>query len=283
MPTRILDIHPHVISTDENKYPRDPLGGKQSVWSQERPTSYEQLLGAMDEAGIAKAAIVHSSTCYGFDNSYCADAVAAHPDRFTGVCSVDMLAPDAAGKIRYWVGRGMTGLRLFTAGSTMQGQGDWLADPRSFAGWECAAELNLPVCVQARIQGIPQLNVLIERFPTVRIIVDHLLSPNLEEGAPYAEAELLFSLAKHENIYLKLSSVVIRHARAGKATPESFFPRVVKEFGAKRIAWGSNFPASPGSLKQIVTDNMQAIEWLPEEDKEWIFNRTASQLYPVLA
>ena len=281
--TRIVDIHPHVISTDERKYPRDPLGGKQSVWSQERPTSYEQLLTAMDEAGVAKAAIVHSSTCYGFDNSYCADAVAAHPDRFTGVCSVDMLAPDATEKICYWVGRGMTGLRLFTAGSTMQGQGDWLADPRSFAGWECAAELNLPVCVQARIQGIPQLNVLIERFPTVRIIIDHLLSPKLEEGAPYADAEPLFSLAKHENIYLKLSSVVIRHARAGKATPESFFPRIVKEFGAKRIAWGSNFPASPGSLKEIVTDNMQAVEWLPEEDKEWIFNRTACQLYPVLA
>ena len=73
-----------------------------------------------------------------------------------------------------------------------------------------------------------------------------------------------------------------RNARAGKATPESFFPRVVKAFGAKRIAWGSNFPASPGTLKQILTDNMQAFEWLPEEDKEWIFNRTAAQLYPGL-
>jgi len=282
MPTRILDIHPHVISTDEKTYPRDPLGGTQSVWSQERPTSYQQLLAAMDAAGVAKAAIVHSSTCYGFDNSYCADAVAAHPDRFTGVCSVDMLADDAAQKIRYWVGRGMAGLRLFTAGSTMQGQGDWLADPKSFAGWECAAELNIPVCVQARIQGIPQLNVLIERFPTVRIVIDHLLSPPLEDGAPYAAAEPLFALAKHENIYLKLSSVIIRNARKGKATPESFLPRVVQEFGAKRIAWGSNFPASPGTLKEILTDNMQAVEWLPEEDKEWIFNRTAAQLYPTL-
>ena len=283
MPTRIIDIHPHVISTDEKQYPRNPLGGKQSIWSRERPVSYGQLLTAMDEAGVARAAIVHSSTCYGFDNSYCADAVAAHPDRFTGVCSVDMLAPDAADKIRYWVGRGMTGLRLFTAGSTMEGQGNWLADPHSFPGWECAAELNIPVCVQARIAGIPQLNVLIERFPTVRIVVDHLMSPNLEEGVPYPDAEPLFDLAKHGNVYLKLSSVIIRHARAGNATPESFFPRVVEVFGANRIAWGSNFPASPGSLKEIVTDNLQAVGWLPEEDKEWIFNRTAAELYPVLA
>src|SRR4051794_6159399 len=120
----IIDIHPHVISTDEKKYPRDPLGGKQSDWSLERPVSTEQMLAAMKEAGVDKSALVHSSTCYGFDNSYTADAVKAHPDRFTLVGSVDMRAPDAADKIRYWVGRGMTGLRIFTAGSTMEGQGD---------------------------------------------------------------------------------------------------------------------------------------------------------------
>ena len=47
----------------------------------------------MDAAGVQKAAIVQASTCYGHDNSYVADAVAAHPKRFTGVFSVDVLAP----------------------------------------------------------------------------------------------------------------------------------------------------------------------------------------------
>lgn len=282
MPTRILDIHPHVISTDTQKYPRSPLGGNQSTWSRDRPVSYEQLVAAMDDAGVAKAAIVHSSTCYGYDNSYCAAAVAAYPERFTGVFSVDMLAPDAPEKIRYWVSRNLTGMRLFTAGSTMQGQATWLSDEKTFPAWECAAALNLPVCVQMRVAGLPQLQVLLKRFPQVRIIIDHLLSPPLEAGPPYAGAEPLFSLAQHENIYLKLSSVIIRGSRKGQATPESFFPRVVKEFGAARIAWGSNFPASEGTLKELLTDNMQALEWLPEDDKEWIFNRTAASLYPAL-
>jgi hypothetical protein len=49
----------------------------------------------MDEAGVAKAAIVHSSTAYGYDNSYVADAVAAVPSRFTGVYAIDAMAPDA--------------------------------------------------------------------------------------------------------------------------------------------------------------------------------------------
>src|SRR5437868_10597106 len=40
---------------------------------------------------------------------------------------------------------GLTGLRLFTTGSTMPGQADWLDDPRSFPAWELAEKSNLPV------------------------------------------------------------------------------------------------------------------------------------------
>ena len=90
-----VDIHPHVISTDTRRHPLAPLGGTQSTWSRDRPTPFEKLVEAMDAAGIDKAAIVQASTAYGHDNSYVAEAIAAFPKRFTGVFSVDVLAPDA--------------------------------------------------------------------------------------------------------------------------------------------------------------------------------------------
>src|SRR5439155_1270513 len=58
---RIIDIHPHVISTDETRYPRAPIGGHQSDWSRERPVPYEKMIAAMDTAGIAKSALVQAS------------------------------------------------------------------------------------------------------------------------------------------------------------------------------------------------------------------------------
>src|SRR5215813_7250763 len=283
MPATIIDIHPHIISSDTARYPRAPLGGRQSDWSQTRPVSFEAMLAAMDAAGVHKAAIVQASTCYGFDNSYVADAVAAHPERFTGVFSVDVLAPDAPEKIRHWVGKKLTGLRLFTTGSTMPGQAGWLADPKTFPACEACAELGLPVCLQMRQEGIPQLDVLLERFPKVRMVIDHLMRAPTESGPPYAEASLLFALAKHPNVHLKLTINSVREARKGKATPETFFGRVVKEFGAQRIAWGSNFPASEGSLKTIVDESKVALAFLPAEDQDWIFWRTAQALYPALA
>ena len=56
----IIDIHPHVISTDTARFPLAPLGGTQSAWSRERPTSWQQMIAEMDAAGIAKSAIVSS-------------------------------------------------------------------------------------------------------------------------------------------------------------------------------------------------------------------------------
>ena len=283
MPTSIIDIHPHIISADTGRYPITPLGGKQSVWSRERPVTFEKMIAAMDEAGVQKAAIVHSSTTYGYDNSYLADCVALQPKRFTGVFSVDMLAADAPEKIRHWVRRGLSGLRLFTAGSTMDQQSTWLDDPRSFPGWECAGELGIPVCVQLRPEGLPQLMVLIKRFANVRIIIDHLMKPPVEEGPPYTASSFLFDLARYANVYLKLSTNNVRASTKGKATPETFFSRLVKEFGASRIAWGSNYPASPGTLPEIVKEAKAVLGVLPQQDQEWIFCRTAQTLYPALA
>ena len=60
-----IDAHPHIISDDQSHYPIAPLFGKRSDWSQERPTTVESLIASMDQAGTAKAAVVHSSTTYG--------------------------------------------------------------------------------------------------------------------------------------------------------------------------------------------------------------------------
>src|ERR1700720_4279874 len=97
----VIDIHPHVISPDIGKYPRGPVGGHASDWSQARPVTWQQMLVEMNRAGIAKSVLVQASTCYGHDNSYVADAVAASSQRFTGVFSADLRESDAPQKLTY--------------------------------------------------------------------------------------------------------------------------------------------------------------------------------------
>lgn len=279
----VIDVHPHIISSDLARYPREPLGGSQSDWSRERPVSAEQMIAAMDEAGVSRSVVVQAATCYGYDNSYLADAVARFPARFAGVFSVDVFRPDASERIAYWMKKGLAGLRVFIAGHTMASKDARLDDPRSFPAWDLASELGITVSVQLRAAGIPQLEAVIERFPRVRILLDHMARPAIEDGPPYAQAQSLFALARHPNLFLKLTTHNLREARKGKATPESFFSRVVAEFGAPRIAWGSNYPASEGTLAGLLADARAALATLSEPDREWIFSRTAQSLYPALA
>lgn len=283
MPTKLIDIHPHVISDDDDKYPRAPLFGKQSDWSKERPVTVADLIAAMDEAGVDKAAVVQSSTCYGYDNSYVVDAVGQYPDRLTAVGSVDLLEPQAPDVIRQWVDRGLSGLRLFTGGSTAEFDPSSLDDPRSFPSWELCSELGLSMCIQTGPTGLAQVAGLAKRFAGVRIILDHLGRPDVTDGAPYKNAASLFGLQPFENIYLKLTPRIFNDSRRGEATPETWFPRLVEVFGSHRLAWGSNFPASEGSIADNLKKARACLETLSEADQAWIFGGTAQELYPTLA
>jgi predicted TIM-barrel fold metal-dependent hydrolase len=277
-----IDIHPHIIAGETDRYPLAPLGGHQSDWSRTRPVTVEQLISAMDDAGVQKSAIVQASTCYGHDNSYVAAAVAAHPERFTGVFSVDVLASDAPERMRDWLGHGLTGMRLFTFGSTMSEQANWLDDPKSYPAWTCASELGLSICLQMSAKGIPQAVSMARQFPEVRIILDHCARPNLEDGPPYNAAASLFDLSRYANVYLKLTPRIFAEARRGKAAPDSFFARLVAEFGASRLAWGSNYPSSEGKLPDLLNEARKSLACLPKADQDWIFTRTAQDLYPAL-
>ena len=277
----VIDIHPHIISKDIQRYPLAPVGGHQSDWSRSRPVSLPEMIVAMAVAGVQKSALVQASTCYGHDNSYVADAVAAHPDKFTGVFSVDVLAADATERMRGWWRKRLTGLRIFSFGSTMTAQAA-LNDPRSFPAWECAVELDLPICLQMSAQAIPQVVQMVERFPRARVILDHLARPVLDDGPPYHAAARLFDLRRYPNVYLKVTPRVFAEARRGKATPQTFFARLVEDFGSHRIAWGSNYPASDGTLGELLALAKGSLAFLPQQDQEWIFAKTAQTLYPAL-
>jgi predicted TIM-barrel fold metal-dependent hydrolase len=197
--------------------------------------------------------------------------------------SIDVLADDAVTQMQRWLDAGLSGLRLFTTGSTMPGQAGWLDDERSFPVWEYAEHQGVSICLQMTAKGIPALLNMLARFPKIRVLLDHLARPELAGGPPYDAAEPLFSLASHEGVYLKLTNRTIAEASRGASTPAAFFPRVLDAFSANRIAWGSNFPAAEGALPQLLADARESLSMLPVDAQQAIFGGTARAVYPVLA
>ncbi|HEY8681825.1 MAG TPA: amidohydrolase family protein [Rhodanobacter sp.] len=279
---KIFDTHTHVISPDRARYPIHPLGGHQSEWSQARPVDVDDLVRALDRAGIAKAVVVQASTVYGHDNRYVVDAVRAHPDRLIGVYSIDAMADDAVAQIDRWQAEGLSGFRLFTTGSTMPGQGDWLGHPDSYPAWAHAEKLAIPVCLQMTMQGLSKLRSLLERFPDARVLLDHCARPELADGTPYMAAQPLFDMAVFPGIHLKLTNRTLAAAAGGASKPAAFLEKIMTAYGAHRIAWGSNFPAAEGTLVALLDTARDVLANLAETDRALIFGGTAERIYPAL-
>jgi L-fuconolactonase len=278
----IIDVHCHVVSPDREAYPLAPIGGTQSDWSSERPTTPEQLRAAMDSAGVAKAAVVQASTAYGHNSSYLADSLKRFPERFTGVFSIDPLDPKALEQMELWVSLGMTGMRVFTTGSTMPGQQTWLDDARAYPVWKRAGELKLPVAMQMTADGIPLLLKIVKAFPATDFALDHCARPVINDGAPYAAAQSMWDLAPYKNIYFKITSRTVEHMQAGQATPATFMAKLIDVFGSDRLLWGSNFPAHDDTLPNIVKETLHVLESVSDADRANILSGTAMRLYPTL-
>jgi predicted TIM-barrel fold metal-dependent hydrolase len=282
----IFDLHTHIISPDTDRYPARPLGGARSSWSAERPATLDELLRELDKAGVDKAAVVQAATMYGFDNRYLADSLAEHADRLIGVCSIDLVAADVLAQIDHWIGqRNFAGVRIRAAdGSTPVPAAASLDDPRLEPAWSRLETDRIPVCIQMHSHHAPVLETVLRRHPGLVVALDHGARPRLDGGPPYAGLSELCTLVRYPNVYLKITPVTIRRAAAEPGgDPAKLISRLVEGFGADRIAWGSNFPASQGSLAELRTLVEDTLAGLTPSDRAEVLGGTAARIYPRLA
>jgi L-fuconolactonase len=271
----IIDTHVHVISDDQRRYPRR---ADTPDWVTD--TSAEMLLSLNREAGIDKTVLVQGYGAYEYDNSYAADCARTHPDRFACVVIVDQRQRDAPERLNYWVKeRGARGLRLVTTTEPET----FLDEPQTFPVWQSAASLGIPICIMTRFHQVRRLHAVLGRFPNVPVALDHLGVPRLSEGTPYESVQPLFELARFANVYLKFSTETMYAARRGDSNPREFFRRLLGSFGACRLMWGSNFPATHDrTLKEQLALAREELSSVTPEEQRWLFGDTALSLWPEL-
>jgi L-fuconolactonase len=290
----MIDTHLHPIADDLACYPISPIGGVQSEWSRGLQLTGDEILAHMRRAGVSQATLVQASTVHGYDNQYCAACCELHPRDFVGVCCIDPLAPNAADTLSHWIeGRGMRGVRLFTITAThfpdepaTQTQGRWLDDPRTYPVWERVQQLGIPIDIQTSTAGLDMVMTMLERYPAIPVILDHLAGVPLDDGPPYAAGAALWHLSRFPNCYLKFTTNTIRAAAQGRSRVQPFFEMLIERFGADRLLWGSNFPATRGAndapYVQLVDEARAALGSLPSTTQEQLFAGTARHLYPAL-
>ncbi|MFY0712502.1 amidohydrolase family protein [Seonamhaeicola sp. NFXS20] len=101
----------------------------------------------------------------------------------------------------------------------------------------------------------------IKRFPKQKFVIDHIAKPYIKDGFYDGWATLMQEIAKHENVYCKVSGMVTE-ADFDNWTPEQIKPYlnlVFKAFGTSRVMFGSDWPVclvagNYKEVKNLVTD-----------------------------
>ena len=292
----IVDTHVHPISKDTERYPlrqseRRGGSGEPTVnpgvprragegGMVEKGMDTEQMLAAMAEAGALKTVLVQSASLYGFDNAYIADAAQAHPDRCVALCAIDVLADDAPDVLSYWVReRGMRGIRLTMA--------EELDNPKTFPVWERARALGVPIDVQIRPSQFEKLGRALAHFTDLPVMIDHAGNANRHapDGtpAPAEPPESLLALSRYPNLYVKLTSQNVDGVREIDAPGEAFFGPILQRFGARRLLWGTDFPATADQdYGERLKQSQAAFGFMSASDQCLVLGETALALWPEL-
>jgi predicted TIM-barrel fold metal-dependent hydrolase len=148
--------------------------------------------------------------------------------------------------------------------------------------WERAAELDVHVIATVFAHQLEALGRMLQRFPEVRVSLDHCGFPALA-GPDWSDAGPLFALADEPNLYCKVSTIVLDSA-AAHGDVASFVSRLVSLFGAERVMWGSDFPQTHDrSYPELVALARRAFDGLTDAQREQCFTATALALWPSLA
>lgn len=297
----LFDSHAHLVAHDQTRYPRNPMqrapdapyrppgvigrpGGHHGPNPINEVPDAEPMLRWMREENVDGAVAVQKRMVYRYDNSYILDSSDAHPDIFSAVVILDAEDANTPELVQRWVrDHGLAGLRLF-GGRKPDGSMPWLNSPQALKSWDVVNEVGLVMDLEVLAQGgggpsIPAIIELSERYPNTRIVLDHLLEPELHDGEHFGLDERWEKLAGREHIFFKFTSINLDHCREEGYPANQVLRRAVDLFGADHVMWGSDIGTSSGTYKDMVQRMIAASDLLTPDEQRAVWHDTGRRVF----
>ena len=238
-----IDAQVHAYERD---HPARPWAG---VLHGPAEVTGEDMVAAMDAAGVDGALLVSPFTMYQYDASYAIAVHAAHPGRFGLIKPVDPSDPAVADTVAAWAAtEGTVAIRIMLNRDVSTDA----ADPGINRVLAAARQHSLPVNLLGWGR-LEQVALLAAGNPGTRLVIDHLgLQQPFEPpvpAEPFADLPKLLALAEYDNVVLKISG-------AGTLSHEAFpyndlwdpLRRIFDAFGFDRCMWGTDWTRAVGFL-----------------------------------
>ncbi len=159
---------------------------------------------------------------------------------------------------------------------------EWMLRPGLAHAFEALIACDLAFDALTYPRHLPHLRVLLERYPRLRIVIDHGSKPQIEEGAFDDWAAEMARLAGESEACCKLSGLV---TEAGvdwsRQRLKPYVDHLLEVFGPQRIMWGSDWPVCTlaAGYAQWHEACLALLAGVSKEDREHIFEGTARRFY----
>jgi predicted TIM-barrel fold metal-dependent hydrolase len=232
-----------IIDAQVHAYERDHPGRPWAATLHGPPeVTGDDMVAAMDAAGVDGALLVSPWTMYRFDPGYAVEVGAAHPGRFGLVCPVDPRREDVGDVVEAWAATpGAVGVRLMLWGDVFDQVGE-AAVSRVLAA---AARHRLPLCVLCwgRVHLAAELAA---RHPETQLVIDHLgLHQPFEPPVPpdpFADLPAVLALSRLPNVAIKVTgAATLSHRPFPFEDLWEPLGRVFDAFGLDRCLWGTDW------------------------------------------
>jgi L-fuconolactonase len=160
----------------------------------------------------------------------------------------------------------------------------WIMQPEVLQSLALVAEsrliLELPVVFPHHFRDVVELA---DRFPDLRIVIDHLGKPPIGSDRMDEWEALIRSCASHENVYAKISGLNTSMSRADWDVDDLTDPVkvAIDSFGPDRLMCGSDWPVAllNGDYDRVWETLVEALDLVAPDSASRILGETARGLY----
>ncbi len=197
---------------------------------------------------------------------------------------VDWLAPDVGLRVERLARQPkLKGLRPMLQDIA---DSQWILQPSLAPALQAMSDCGLVFDALVKSVHLPHIITLAQRYPQLRIVIDHAAKPDIANGEWQPWADGITRLANGTTAACKLSGLL---TEAGPSPPPGMVTRwaahVLTSFGSQRLLWGSDWPvlelagSLAGSYAQWWGETQQILSTLNTPARNAVMGENARRVY----
>lgn len=273
----IIDTHTHFYDPSRDQGVPWPPKDQEVLYRTVLPHHFKEIVRPL---GVTGTVVVEASS-WVTDNHWILDLAAREPAIVGFVGNIDLRSSDC----EFYLKR-FSCNELFRGVRARDFPVAELLDETAEAGLSTLADLDLSLDLLAHPDDLSAVDKLAGKFPSLRIVLDHVVHVPIDGKEPAAVwVNGIRKAAAHENVCCKVSRLTEAAVTQPAPSDPGYYAPTLKElwrtFGTNRLMYGSNWPvcevASDYQTGLAVVQSF--LENRPESERDDVMWRTAKSIY----